>query len=443
MIRAMRFKLLPLVLLLAYGTVFSFSVFSHGLLVYDDHPGQFVRLWQGLTSLRHGAWTADWHREWFAGYPELQFYPPGFVILGLVLHGITGGALALETVYQLLLGTIYLLPGLTTFALLNAVTRSPWAALPPAFVALTLSAGAPSGVEEGLRWGMIGARLGLGLLPLLALSVLPWARDGRIPIWAPPLLAAILLSHPYLFVPALLFVVLVAVALGWSTKRWGRTAFQTSLLIAAGLGLAAFWVLPLLFRASYTLSMAWSHGAVIRLFSRPIVLFLLLFYGLSVVITLRRKTEVWPLRFALAALPPTLLLVMWLNRSLLVERLGFLGLDPDRLRDGVVYGLLLTGGLGWAWVLRRLRGERAWWVSLAATLLLAVIPQSHRDPDLTLLPARQPWPTLREVEGKHGLPALREALRSAPPGRIFFSSSLVISITSASFPATSTKFASR
>lgn len=425
MIRAVRLSFLPFTLLLAYGIVFSWSVFSHGLLVYDDHPGQFVRLWQGLESLRHGAWTADWHREWFAGYPELQFYPPGFVILGLLLHGITGGALNLETVYQIFLGVIYLLPGLTTFALLNALTRSPWAALPPAFLALTLSAGVPSGVEEGVRWGMIGARLGLGLLPLLALSLLPWARDGRSPIWAPPLLAAILLAHPYFFVPAMLLVVLVAVARGWSETRWKRAAFQASASIVIGLGLAAFWLLPLFFRASYTLPMAWSHGAVTALFSRPIVLVLLLLYGLGAVVTLRRRSEVWPLRAALAALPPALLLVMWLNRLVLVERLGFLGLDPDRLRDGVVYGFLWTGGLGWAWVKRRLWGERAWWVSLAAAVLLAVIPQNSQNPDLTLLPVRQPWPTMREVDGQHQLPVLREALRSAPPGRILFSSSSI------------------
>ena len=54
----------------------------------------------------------------------------------------------------------------------------PWLALPGAFVALTLSAGCRSGVEEGLHWGLIAARLGWGVLPLLALCLLGWAEGA-------------------------------------------------------------------------------------------------------------------------------------------------------------------------------------------------------------------------------------------------------------------------
>ncbi len=415
---------IPLACLLAYGTLSAAQTFGlRELLAYDDHPGQFVRLWMGLRSLRHGAWTADWHPEWFAGYPELQFYPPGFVILGLLIHGITLAQLPLETIYQLLLWVIYLLPGVTTFLLLRALTSSPWAALPMAFIALTLSAGLPSGVEEGMRWGMIGARLGIGLLPLLVLSVLPWARDGRWPIWCPPVLAAILLAHPYQFVPALLIVCLTGLARLWGAGTLRRVAAQTIALIALALGLATFWLLPLLFRLTSTLPMAWSRGEWQSLFARPILLSLLPIYLLGVVVALRSRDELWSLRVAVAILPLTLLLAAGLNRVILVEMWGILTLDPDRLRDGVVYAGLWTAGLGWAWGIRRILGSRAWGAGLAASFLLAIIPQNHRNPDLTLWPARQPWPTVRQVEIGSQLPALREALRAAPPGRIFFSTS--------------------
>lgn len=416
---------LPLTCLFAYGILFAAQALSlRDLLAYDDHPGQFVRLWMGRESLRHGAWTADWHPEWFAGYPELQFYPPGFVILGLLILGITGGQLPLETVYQFLLWVIYLLPGVTTFLLLRTLTSSPWAALPPAFVALTLSAGVPSGVEEGMRWGMIGARLGLGLLPLLALSLLPWAREGQWPTWTAPLLAAILLAHPYQFVPALLLVVLTGGTRLWSlTQRRGEVAAQAAALFGLGLGLAAFWLLPLLLRLTYTLPMVWSHGEWSALLFRPILLPVLLAYLLGVAFPLRKRAEAWSLRVALAALPPALLLVVGINH--LIEGWGVWTLDPDRLRDAVVYGLLWTGGLGWAWGVERLSRDRAPWASLVAALLVALTPQNDRDPDLTLWPTRQPWPTVRQVETPHQLPAVRAVLRDAPPGRILFSTSAV------------------
>ncbi len=417
---------IPLACLFAYGSLFAAQAFGfRELLAYDDHPGQFVRLWMGLEGLRHGAWTADWHPEWFAGYPELQFYPPGFVILGILIHGIALAQLPLETVYQLLLWVIYLLPGVGTFLLLRTVTSSPWAALPPAFVALTLSAGVPSGVEEGMRWGMIGARLGLGLLPLLALSLLPWAREGRWPTWTAPLLAAILLAHPYQFIPALLLVVLVGGAQFWSATRRRQVVAQTTALIGLALGLAAFWLLPLAFRITYTLPMAWSRGEWQILFARPIFLSLLLIYGLGVVVALRSRDQLWSLRVAIALLPLALLLAAGLNRPVLVEMWGILTLDPERLRDGVVYGMLWTAGLGWAWGILRILGSRAWGAAVAASIFLAITPQNDLNPDLTLWPARQPWPTVREVETTHRIPALRAVLRDAPPGRILFSTSAV------------------
>jgi len=410
-------------LLLAYGANFLRSSLSFELLVYDDHPGQFVRLWQGMESLRQGTWTAQWHPEWFAGYPELQFYPPGFVIIGLLIHGITAAQLNLETVYQLLLCVIYLLPGITTFFLVSALTRSPWVALPPAFVALTLSAGLPSGVEEGLRWGMIGARLGLGLLPLLILSLLPWVRAGRWPIWSPLLLAAILLAHPYQFVTAFLLVLLAGVVLAWSSAEWRRAAAQTVAVIGLGVGLTAFWLFPLLFRASDTLPMAWSHGEWLNAFSRPILIPVLIFYALGVMATFAQRDELQRLRLVIVALPVALLIVAGADQWIIIERLGVLTLDTDRLRDGVVYGSLWAGGLGWAWMVSRIFRNRAPLASLAAVALLAVTPQNHRDPDLTLWPSRQPWPTLRQVETRFQIPVLREALQSAPPGRILFSAS--------------------
>src|SRR5207253_89419 len=171
-------------LLLVYGIAFGHAALGGGLLVYDDHPGQLYRLHHALA-FGPAPWRFD--PGWWAGYAELQFYPPGLAWLGWLLHQISWGALGAEAAYEVLLWLAWLLPGLTTFALLSRLLGNGWLALPGAFVAMTLSAGSRSGVEEGLRWGLVAARLGWSLLPLLGLSLIRWV-DGRsrFPLLAPP-----------------------------------------------------------------------------------------------------------------------------------------------------------------------------------------------------------------------------------------------------------------
>src|SRR5713101_6796961 len=106
---------------------------------------------------RH-AWPAPWawNPDWWAGYPELQFYPPGFAYAGALLQRASVNALSVSAAYQALVWIAYLAPGLTAFLALARLLRSGWLALPGAFVALTLSAGTTSGVEGGVHIGMIG-----------------------------------------------------------------------------------------------------------------------------------------------------------------------------------------------------------------------------------------------------------------------------------------------
>src|SRR5262249_28951626 len=154
---------LPLALLLGFGVVFAGATLGSATLGFDDHPGQIYRLWHVLT---YGPAPWAWDRGWWAGYPELQFYPPGFAYLGALLAWPTTGVVDLRSVYQALLWLAYLLPGVTTYAALVRLTDRRWMALPPAFIALTLSAGLPSGVNGGGRIGKVGARLARARLPL-------------------------------------------------------------------------------------------------------------------------------------------------------------------------------------------------------------------------------------------------------------------------------------
>ena len=163
---------LPPALLAAYAIAFGWRALGGGLLVFDDHPGQLYRVVHAIT-----VGLAPWRFDpgWWAGYAELQYYPPGFAWLGALLHHAAGGALSAATVYQALLWLAWVLPGAATYVLLRRLLGDPWLALPGALVALTLSADCRSGVEEGLRWGLVGARLGWGALSLQALVLLRWA----------------------------------------------------------------------------------------------------------------------------------------------------------------------------------------------------------------------------------------------------------------------------
>ena len=201
---------LPPLLLAAYAFAFAWRALGGGLLIVDDHPGQLYRL---ARVVELGPWPWRLDPGWWAGYAELQYYPPGAAYLGAVLQVFSLGALGPDAAYQTLLWVIYVLPGATTYLLLVRVLGRPWLALPGAFLALTLSGGSRSGVEEGLRWGLIAARLGWSLLPLLALSLRPWTARAKPPLAAALILASIILIHPA-HAPAGLVLVFLCAAEG-------------------------------------------------------------------------------------------------------------------------------------------------------------------------------------------------------------------------------------
>ena len=117
----------PLLLLLLYGGAFAYAAFGRGVPAFDDHPGQLFRLWHALDrSLPSAAWTADWNPDWWGGYPELQFYPPGLALVGALVRVLLLWQPSVETVYRLLCALILLAPGITTYALLARVVGDRW-----------------------------------------------------------------------------------------------------------------------------------------------------------------------------------------------------------------------------------------------------------------------------------------------------------------------------
>src|SRR5205823_2185527 len=119
----------PLVLLLAYGVAFAAASLGAGPLAFDDHPGQLARL---LHVVREGPAPWAWHAGWWLGYPEMQFYPPGWFYLAALPSWLSLGAIAPAVSYQATLWLTYLAPGLAGYLVLRRLLGTGWAALPGA-----------------------------------------------------------------------------------------------------------------------------------------------------------------------------------------------------------------------------------------------------------------------------------------------------------------------
>jgi hypothetical protein len=418
----------PLLLLLVYGSAFAYAVFGRGVPGLDDHPGQLFRLWHALDrSLPAGAWTADWSPDWWGGYPELQFYPPGFALLGAAIRAALLWRPSVETVYRLLCGVVFLAPGVTTYALVARVVGDRWLALPPAFLALALSADLRGGVEAGLRWGTLTTRLGLTWLPLLALAVRPWVEGGRLPRWAPPLAALAVLSHPSM-VPSVVGILGLAAALALLARPTQQTVVQATATAGLALALTGFWSLPLLVRSAWMVPLAWGDltlGLPADLPARPVLLALGMTALLAwVAVGLRRR----PFDALLAALP-FVLVAFFLGDLWLFPR-GWSAVEPQRLLDGIVQAAVWAAGLGAGVIVDRLVPARADprsrpLVALMVIALAAVLPdRGVQPPTIAVWPRAEEWPTLEEVTRRHQLDRLWAALHGGTDRVLFLTSSL-------------------
>jgi hypothetical protein len=405
----------PLLLLLAYGIAFGKAALG-GVLAFDDHPGQLYRLYHAV-SIGWAPWRLN--TGWWGGYAELQYYPPGAAWLGAAIHQTSLGAVGVPAAYQAVLWIAWLLPGLATFALLTRLFGNGWLALPGAFVALTLSSGSRSGVEEGLHWGLVSARIGWGLLPLVALALTGWV-DGarRAPLAAAPLLATVILFHPAHAPAALLLIGLGAwLGEGLEARRWR----QAALVAALGVGLSGVWLVPLLAHLRMALPLAWGDASPLGLalaLARPLVIFLVLAEAAAWLSTRAAGGESPATRW-LFAFAPAMAAVVALD-ALVAGPLGILWLPADRLADSLLLALVLGASLATPLVAARLSriGNIATAVLLLGEALL--LSGGSPEPALSLWPQRGQWPGYDTVVRVTGIEPLWTALRQAPPGRVLF-----------------------
>jgi hypothetical protein len=298
-------------------------------------------------------------------------------------------------------------------------------AFPGAFLALTLSAGPASGVEGGVRVGMVGARLAWALIPLLLAVLVPWIDDERRPLpWsAAPLVAVTLLLHPAALPAALTLIALAALA---RPPRAARLAHALVTVVVAA-ALTAFWIVPLVLRLEHTRALAWGHAPRVTAFS--VALALLALVGLAR--TGSRRSAV------VVALFPWAMTAVTLVDLVALEPRGLRFLPANRVVDGLWIALVLAAGLGWSRALGR-RGPAPALSSgengmrfrhrelvigvVGALLLVATQPLVGA---LALWPRAADWPSLASVERGLRLGDLWATLREAPPGRVLFVRSAV------------------
>jgi hypothetical protein len=405
-----------------YGIAFAMASLGASLPVFDDHPGQLYRMWHAVN---HGLAPWRWNDGWWAGYPELQFYPPGFSYAGALLHGVSLGRLSVERAYQALVWLTYLGPGLTTFALLSKVLGNGWLALPGAFVALTLSAGLASGVEGGVHVGMVAARLAWALLPLLALQLRRWIEtDTAAPLTVVPVVAALAITHPA-HGPAAIILVLVS-----AVGACGRRLLVAIGMLALAAALTAFWTVPLVARLGETRALAWSGVAPAGIWSRLLLAVLLVLATLEVGLGLFRASRpngrsvahwVWSgsrLEWRLALYPWAMGFVV--IADLLAERVGFRWLPVNRIIDGYWMAVVIAAGLAMGRIIERASARVRPGPALAALAIGTLVVLSVPGRNLALWPRPSDWPSFPDTARGLRLDDLWSLLRTEPPGRVLF-----------------------
>src|SRR5262245_6842500 len=400
-------RVVPLLLLAGYGVAFASVAFGLAVPAYDDHPGQLYRL-QHMITRGPAPWA--WNPDWWGGYAELQFYPPGFFYLGALPVWASLGALSADVVYRVLLWATFLAPGVSSFIVLARLLGSGWYALPTAFVALTLHGGLLAGVE-GVHYGTLPTRLAWALLPMLIVALEPWinGRD-RNAYGTVLLLAVIALIHPAQGPAA---VALVAVA-AWSAvgRPARRIVAALAILALAGL-ITAFWTLPLVARLGYARALAVSQLAPLQTLTA---------YPLLTVLIILAAPAVWvarsPIELALARWPWAAFALVLVDAAVL-EPLDLRWLPADRIADGAWLAAILAAGLVIGRGLQRVPLRVP--VPLPALGALAlIVVLGVPGPALALWPRARDWPSLPSVDRGLRLDALWAALRQAPEGRVLF-----------------------
>lgn len=412
------------------------------LFIWGDHPGQFMRFWYPTAvSLPQYGRVLDWNPLWYAGYPELQFYPPGHALVGLALNALTLGLLSPERVYNLIPAVALVLPMFTTFAFLRVAlapagrNASRIAGLVASALALTFT---PMwGGANAVPIGLMGERLAFGIVPLVLLAgwKLVERPGGRRMVIAAALLAILVLLHPFHAPAAVITVCGYALARRLPSGRSARVSNAGTrwrwlagwLLLATGF--TAWWLAPLLVRQtpySAALLRTTLEQTLDWFKFSPVIPNLLIAATPALALLAHRDWRVRSTVGALAVLIPTLVVIVLLDFAILFDRLNFTALDPIRfIAEYYMAFILLTGAAAGAVTARFL--WRAPLLAAGLAVLLVVILRPVAVQAWADLPYITGVPQESTRDGLFAHPAfdgLWQALAEDPAadGRVLFTS---------------------
>jgi len=252
---------------MALGVLSIRTIFREGVIPGWDNPTHLVCSHMTIEFLR-GYTLLGWDPYNNFGWVFNQYYNPGAYMLVAGVYYLLAGAVDVNTAYKVAFTITYLLPGLGAYLLVRVSTGSGTAALLAALFNIVVLPQESEWFDAGLRQmyeiGMWPQRLGIGLALLSLSAFLAALKAPRLRWPALVSLAAILttltlLSHPVtgIGLAASITLVFACRAAGCIVNDRGggfkavsrRLAAIASTYAATGLlalGLAAFWLVPLL-----------------------------------------------------------------------------------------------------------------------------------------------------------------------------------------------------
>lgn len=413
------------------------------LIIWGDHPGQFMRFWYPTAvSLPQYGRFVDWNPLWYAGYPELQFYPPGHALLGVVLRWLSLGSLSPERAYNLIPAIALALPVFTCYAFLRytlaGLGRGAARVAGMAAGLLTLAFMPMWGGTFAAQIGLMGERLAFGVAPLALLAgwkLVERPGYGRLAAVA-ALLSAMVLLHPFHAPAVVIAVALFALIRHGALRReagaqinLGRTAAWLVAWVSLAVALTAWWLLPLalrqspyaaaLMRASLPQTLDWFK-------LQPVVPGLLAGALLALPLLAHRDPRVRATVAALALLIPTLVLIVLFDHAVLIARLGITALDPIRfIAEYYLAFILLTGAAAGAVTSRFLWRIPPLALLMGFFLVAALVPIGRAFADYGRAPMSVPFEsTLPGINANPSFAGLWDALRNDPAadGRVLYTS---------------------
>lgn len=365
------------------------------LFVWGDHPGQFMRFWYPLARAmpQSGHWLwgiLSWNPTWYAGYPEIQFYPPGTTLLGIALHYLTLGQLTPEQVYNLIPALAFCLPLFTCYAFLR-ITLSPLGQLPSALAGITAGLLAISlkpmwGGIDGVKIGLMGERLAFGFAPLVLLFGwwLVEKPNTRRLVGAAILLAYLLLLHPFHAPASVVAVTLYAILRqlyhlrDGASEQFARLGTQARWLaswLALSVALVAWWMLPLLahYKPYAAALLRATPDQVISWFDAGRIEWLWLAALMALLLLAQSHPRVESTVGVLAILAPLIVGGIIFNDRVLVARLNITFLDPIRFIAEYYLALILLVGCAVGAATSRFLWRIPWLATICAVTVIVTL----------------------------------------------------------------------